>query len=138
MQILLDTSFLLAISARSDKNHTRALKAMQKMEDDRFIIPVPVLPELFYMCTVRVNYSVAVQLYNTLQSEDFVIEPLLPEDQKRMSQIMEKYLSARFDFVDCAIMAMSERLNITRVATFDHRDFSIFRPNHCPALELVP
>lgn len=51
---------------------------------------------------------------------------------------MDFYQSARFDFVDCCIMALSERLNITQVCTLDRRDFSIFRPGHCPFLELLP
>ena len=40
---------------------------------------------------------------------------------------MEKYADARFDFVDCCIMALAERLAITQICTFDRRDFSIFK-----------
>jgi hypothetical protein len=35
-------------------------------------------------------------------------------------------------------MAQAERLNIARIATFDRRDFSVFRPKHCEYLELLP
>ena len=56
----------------------------------------------------------------------------------RMRLIMGQYEDIKFDFTDTAIMAQAERLNITRVATFDHRDFSIFRPTHCEYLELLP
>jgi predicted nucleic acid-binding protein len=59
-------------------------------------------------------------------------------DLARARDIMDFYQSARFDFVDCCIMALSERLNITQVCTLDRRDFSIFRPGHCPFLELLP
>jgi predicted nucleic acid-binding protein len=55
-----------------------------------------------------------------------------------MREIMLQYKDAGFDYVDAAIMAISERLNITRVCMFDRRDFPIFRPKHCPALELLP
>jgi predicted nucleic acid-binding protein len=55
-----------------------------------------------------------------------------------MQQIMEQYQDAVFDFTDVAIMALAERLSITRVCTFDHRDFSIFHPLHCDYLELLP
>jgi predicted nucleic acid-binding protein len=51
---------------------------------------------------------------------------------------MTQYADAKFDFADAALMALSERLNITRVATLDRRDFGLFRPAHCPALELLP
>ncbi len=56
----------------------------------------------------------------------------------RMQVIMEQYGDAKFDFVDVAIMAISERLNIQQICTFDRRDFSIFRPIHCDYLELLP
>ncbi len=51
---------------------------------------------------------------------------------------MDNYRSAKFDFVDCCIMALTERLNIRQVCTLDRRDFPIFRPKHCPFLELLP
>ena len=68
----------------------------------------------------------------------FQIEPLVESDMKRMQQIMLRYTSAEFDFADVAVMALAERLNITQIATFDRRDFSLFRPIHCEFLELLP
>jgi len=35
-------------------------------------------------------------------------------------------------------MTIAERLNQTRVATLDRRHFTIVRPAHCPAFELIP
>ena len=55
-----------------------------------------------------------------------------------MVSIMRQYASAAFDYTDAAIMALSERLNITQLYTFDHRDFRIFRPQHTAFLELLP
>ncbi len=51
---------------------------------------------------------------------------------------MNQYADAEFNFTDTAIMAQAERLNINRIATFDRRDFSVFRPTHCEYLELLP
>ena len=101
------------------------------------IIPAPVLSELFYLATVRVNYNHAVALFSSVQRA-FQIEPLTPADMRRMEQIMTQYTSAAFDYTDTAIMALAERFNITRIATFDRRDFAIFRPTHCEYLELLP
>ena len=64
--------------------------------------------------------------------------PIVPEDVHTIHEITEMYASAEFDIVDCCIMALAERLQITRIATFDRRDFSIFRPRHCDFLELLP
>ncbi len=90
------------------------------------------------MTTVRMNYARAISEFERLQSSAFHIEHLTSEDMVRMAEIMRQYASAAFDYTDAAIMALSERLSITQVYTFDQRDFRIFRPNHCPYLELLP
>jgi predicted nucleic acid-binding protein len=47
----------------------------------------------------------------------------------------DRYHEAVANFV---VMAMTERLKIQTVLTFDHRAFRLFRPTHCKALRLVP
>ncbi len=86
---------------------------------------------------MRVSYARAIQIF-ALTRRTFEIQALTEPDMARMQQIMEQYQDASFDFTDSAIMALAERLNITRVCTFDRRDFSIFRPRHCDYLELLP
>lgn len=66
------------------------------------------------------------------------IEPLEMIDFGRVHEISLEYTTAEFDIVDCCIMTLAERLNIIRIATFDRRDFSIFRPRHTNYLELLP
>jgi predicted nucleic acid-binding protein len=55
-----------------------------------------------------------------------------------MENIMLRYQSAEFDYTDVALMVLSERLKINRIYTFDRRDFSIYRPVHCTAYDLLP
>ncbi|MFN4862237.1 MAG: VapC toxin family PIN domain ribonuclease, partial [Pseudanabaena sp.] len=45
---------------------------------------------------------------------------------------------SQLDFVDAVIVAIAERLRITRVLTLDRRDFSIMRPRHCDYFEILP
>lgn len=59
-------------------------------------------------------------------------------DYLRIAEIMLAYRDAALDFVDCAIMALAERLNITHICTYDRRDFALFRPRHCDYLTLLP
>lgn len=35
-------------------------------------------------------------------------------------------------------MAMAERLGITRILTFDQRDFGMYRPSHVERFDLLP
>jgi predicted nucleic acid-binding protein len=138
MGILVDTSFLLASSYAKDSNHPIAHQAIQNLDEASVILPVPVLQELFYMTTVRIHYARAIDIYERMQLAKFQIQPLNAQDMRRMVAIMRQYKDVEFDYTDVAIMALSERLNITQVYTFDQRDFRIFRPAHCPHLELLP
>jgi len=137
MSALIDTNFLLAMAFPKDPNHRKAREAMRVLKERR-VIAAPVLPEVFFMIATRVDYAAAVRFFRTLQSAAFHIEPLLPEDMTLMSEIMTLYEDTAFDFVDVSIMALSERLNITDVHTFDRRDFIVFRPRHCTSLVLFP
>ncbi len=45
---------------------------------------------------------------------------------------------SRLDFVDATVIAIAERLNITRILTIDKRDFGMVRPTHADAFDLLP
>lgn len=40
--------------------------------------------------------------------------------------------------VDASIVAVAERLDVRKIATLDRRHFSVVRPRHVDALELIP
>lgn len=139
MSVLIDTSLLLASMFNKDANHIAGRRAMQELKgQDIRLMPSPVVYELFYMMTSRTTYERAVSLFEMLQTSAFEIVRLTDDDLRRMTEIMHQYQDAEFDLPDTAIMALSERLNITQVYTFDRRDFRIFRPRHCASLELLP
>jgi uncharacterized protein len=70
------------------------------------------------------------------QAVSFLV--LTGEDFSRAIEVMRQYQDAELDFVDACLTAMAERLNITQIATFDRRDFSMIRPKHTPYFELLP
>ena len=45
------------------------------------------------------------------------VEPVIPEDLVRVHEILKQYADNQLDFTDAAIIAIAERLNITRVYT---------------------
>lgn len=137
MTVLIDTSLLLAYAFAKDINHAAASQAMHSLTQERRIVPAPVLTELFYMTMVRIHYKRAIEVF-AITRKAFTIEPLTAMDLAHMEAIMEQYQDAEFDFTDTAIMALAERLNISRIGTFDRRDFSIYRPTRFDYLELFP
>jgi predicted nucleic acid-binding protein len=51
---------------------------------------------------------------------------------------MRTYEDLKVGFVDCAVLAIVERLGEAKLATLDHRHFATMRPRHADALELLP
>jgi predicted nucleic acid-binding protein len=137
MSVLIDTSTLLAYAFVRDANHEQASEALKTLSRRVCLVPAPVITELFYMTMVRVNYMRAIEIFAATRAA-FDIVDLTEHDMARMQDIMLQYKDARFDYTDTALMALSERLNITQICTFDHRDFSIYRPQHCEYLQLLP
>lgn len=137
MAVLIDTSFLLAVTYEKDARHSAARQARQNLKDQQ-VIPLPVVQEVFQLIVARRSYLHALQVFNTIRSSSSIIERVTDTDMARMAEIMAQYADAELDFADAAIMAIAERLNITQIYTFDRRDFSMFRPKHSDSLQLLP
>jgi len=50
---------------------------------------------------------------------------------------VDQYTDSVLGLVDASIIALAERLRITRVLTLDQRHFRFVRPRHCAAFEVV-
>lgn len=136
-KVLLDSSFLFALADPDDKRRVAALNFMEHNTSVR-VIPDVVLPEVTYLITRFIHYRAMMNFLAAITASDAELQQVEKRDLRRAHEIMVAYADAQFDLVDCCIMALSERLNITQVCTFDRRDFSIFRPAHCDYLELLP
>jgi len=66
------------------------------------------------------------------------VEDLTESDYMRIAELLRKYADLRVGFVDAAVLAVVERLREPKLATLDHRHFSVMRPRHVEALELLP
>ncbi len=137
MPVLVDTNILVAANYSRDKNHAVAVQVMQDIRNEVRIVATPTLVELFYLLVERLDYVHALQTIRAARLA-FDIRPLTNDDMINMEAIMARYLDAHFDYTDAAIMALSERLNITKICTLDRRDFLIFRPKHASHLDLLP
>ncbi len=68
----------------------------------------------------------------------YEVEDLLASDYQRVRELLDTYADLRLGFVDAAVLAIVERLRETKLATLDHRHFSLMRPRHVDALDLLP
>jgi len=135
---LLDTGFLYALVDDKDAHHNAVFEA-RSLVRGQIVLPIPAVTEACYF--VRRNLGIAA-LADFLESlagtTDLSFEVPIASDYTRSAEILRKYNDSNIDFVDACIAAMAERLNITRILTVDRRHFSMFRPVHCEAFELLP
>lgn len=136
-RVIADTSFLYALFDTSDQFH-RPAKAFAAESTHRFIFPEVALTEVMFLIQRSGGVPAQLKFLASLVEAHVELTSVIRDDLVRIQTILMQYTDARFDFVDCCIMAMAERINIERICTFDRRDFSIFRPSHCAAFELLP
>ncbi|MFN5263945.1 MAG: type II toxin-antitoxin system VapC family toxin [Pseudanabaena sp.] len=137
MTVVLDTSFLFALTDLTDLNHDRVLAVVQSINEP-LLLPSFVLPEVCYLIASRLGHQAMRKFIANLVVSGVQIESMMATDLERVGQILEQYADSQLDFVDAVIVAISERLRITRVLTLDRRDFSIMRPIHCDYFEILP
>ena len=136
MSALMDTGFLLALLDDKDKLHIACQKVLNEEPDP--VVPSVVIPELAYMALRSDEYVPFAAFMRTIASRETPMVFVELSDFARTADLMEKYADSKIDFVDCAIVAIAERLNISRILTVDQRDFRILRPKHIPAFEILP
>ncbi|MEP7286846.1 MAG: PIN domain-containing protein [Chloroflexota bacterium] len=134
---LVDSSFLYALHNAKDKKHGQALNYSEDTHD-RPLIPDVVLPEVTFLLHREGGILAVTAFLRNFTNTPVETVALTTEDIQRAERIMTAYPRADLDFVDCAIMALAERLNIQKIATFDRRDFAMVRPSHCEYFELLP
>ncbi len=86
----------------------------------------------------ELGYKALVSFLQAIHRGELKLERSTRVDLQRTTEILRLYADSRIDFVDCAIAAMAERLNIQKILTVDQRHFRLFRPRHCDYFILLP
>jgi hypothetical protein len=68
----------------------------------------------------------------------FSPEHVAPADWLRIAELVARYRDLRLGTTDASVVAAAERLGIRTVATLDRRHFTVVRPAHVEAFELLP
>jgi len=79
-----------------------------------------------------------VRFLGDLAAGDLVPEHVAPADWLRIAELVAAYRDLPLGTVDASVVAVSERLGTHTIATLDRRHFSVVRPAHTPAFDLVP
>jgi hypothetical protein len=105
---------------------------------ERRVVPAPVLVEVDHLLGRYAGDESFVAVLDQVCSGALVIEDLIAGDYERAGELLQTYADLDVGFVDCAVLAVVERLGESKLATLDHRHFGVMRPRHVEALELLP
>lgn len=134
--MIVDTSILVAAADRRDASHERAVAVLQS--DEGMVVSEPVVVETAWYIERRMDVGVEAVFLRALDEGPLVVEDVTPADRNRAAELITVYEDARLGYVDAVTMAIAERLGERRIATLDRRDFSLVRPRHVEAFEIVP
>ena len=137
MGLVIDTGVLVAAIEPRDEHHERCARLLDGAREPR-VVPAPVVIELEYLLRTASDTAAFKAFLENCSTGAFRIEALLHEDYVRIGALLERYANLRLGFVDASVLAVTERLREPKLATLDLRHFSVVRPRHVKALELLP
>ena len=122
MRIFLDTSGLIALSDKKDRNHEAARAYLEDKvhKGARFVLGRNVLVEYIDGVTKRIGKKKALEeLHNILNSKLLVIEPVSKVDWDLAVKYFRKYDDQQIDITDCLNFVLMERLGLDTAMTFN-------------------
>lgn len=135
MALIIDTGPLVALLDATDPEHERCADLLQGSPEPR-VVPVCVLVEVEYLLRPwpeAFGALLAEFEAGGLELLDLPVRWLL-----RAGNLVDRYRDLPLGLVDATVIAAAEMLNETKVATLDHRHFTVVRPAHTAALTLLP
>jgi uncharacterized protein len=135
LALIIDTGPLVATLDATDPDHGRCLNLLQESVEPR-VVPVCVLVEVEYL--VRSWPEAFPALLADFESGAFELLDLPPRWLQRAGGLVDRYRDLPLGLVDASVIAATEMLDEPKVATLDHRHFTVVRPMHVDALTLVP
>jgi uncharacterized protein len=135
--LVLDTGGIYALLDSKDPDHGRCVAAISDAAD--LIVPPLVLVEVDYWCRKGTGGVAAFSAFMAdVMAGAYRLESLDDTDILRATELETEYASLELGLVDASVIALCERLGEQTVLTLDRRDFSVVRPRHCVALNLLP
>ena len=128
MQILLDTSAIIALSDRRHRLNKDIID-LASQKESICIIPSTVAVEVCQLLKYRFGSKYEKKFLEEINKSSFILETVTFKDIPRILQILTKYEDLNAGYVDSSIVAIAERLATNKILTLDRKHFSVFIPD---------
>ncbi|WP_055487881.1 type II toxin-antitoxin system VapC family toxin [Streptomyces sp. WMMB 322] len=137
--IVIDTGPLVALADADDACHAACVRWYDNVNPRNLVIPSPVIAEVCHLLGTRCGAQVEASFLDALAAGQLgTVTGLMPEDIARMAELVRQYADLPLGGTDACVIAIAERWKAKQVSTVDRKHFSIVRPVHAPAFELLP
>lgn len=134
--LVVDTSVLLAAADTADPDHAACAEAIQAARP--LVTTALVVAETAYLIGRQLGAPAEARFFRAVADGELQIATIMPADARRIAELIETYADLALGGTDASLVAIAERLKIGTLATLDRRHFSVVRPAHAAAFELVP
>jgi hypothetical protein len=135
--ILADSNVVLAAFDPRDPEHVSCQQIMRAQRDSVALIG-PAVSEVAYFLERRAGPHREAAFLRAIASGTPSVESPILADYARAADLVEQYADFPLGTVDALLVAIAERLGVTRLLTLDRRHFGAIRPLHCEAFEILP
>ena len=133
----MDAGPLYAYLDVDDRDHADSLALLERLPGP-LAVPMLVVSEVACVAEKRLGAIGEVRFLSDFVDRNFIAVPVADEDWIRITELVHRYRDLPLGTVDASVVAAAERLGIRTIATLDRRHFSVVRPRHVPAFELIP
>ena len=135
MALIVDTGPLVALLDATDPEHERCRELLDQVGEPR-LVPVCVLVEVEYLLRPWPEAFPAPLAEFEAGALD-LLEPPAPWSL-RAGELLDRHRDLPVGLVDATVVAATEMLAESKLATLDRRHFTVVRPAHTAALTLLP
>lgn len=137
MALVVDTSVLFAGLDADDPDH-EPCAGLLGAATEAIVVPAPVLVELDYWLRKAATADAWLAFCEDVDAGVYRLFHLDSAHLVDAARLQAKYSDQPLGFVDAAVAVTCEALGESKVATLDHRHFSVLRTGDGRALALLP
>lgn len=119
---LIDAGPLIAAGSRRDQHHALSAKFIDDFQGV-LLTTWPVLTEACHL----MPHPASVRFMKWVSRGGIAVHDIPQDALSEISGLMEKYSDLPMDLADASLAWLAERTGIRDIATFDERDFSVYR-----------
>lgn len=101
-------------------------------------MPTLCITEVVQLTSSRLGAPTEARFLNDLYRGHLSVMTVESSEWPRIAELIWKYRDLPLGTVDASVVALAERLKVRQIATLDRKHFSVVKPAHVEAFELLP